>query len=100
MLLYVLDMLRNQEERRHMNAGEFLNALSDRAIEETGSREHARSLFAEWGFTRSEQVGAAIFGMVELGLLGASDSDTPESFDGLIDRHGVFSSDTGSLIKG
>ena len=69
--------------RRHVSGQELLRGLIDLARQDYG--ELAWTVFNEWGVTRSEDFGAIVFLLVEDGLLGRQDNDSPEDFHGGLD---------------
>src|SRR5438477_12273178 len=69
----------------HVTARQFCNAVRDFAIEQAGGAGDARELLHEMGILRSEELGAIVYAMVEVGLFAISEHDAPEDFDGLPD---------------
>ena len=67
----------------HVRARQFCNAVRDYAIEQAGGESQARKLLEEMGILRSEEVGALVYAMAEVGLFAISEHDSPEDFDGL-----------------
>ncbi len=70
--------VRRLESPRHISGQELLAGIRDFALEEFGPM--SRTLLAEWGITRTEDVGEVVFNMVETGLLGKTDEDRREDF--------------------
>ena len=93
--LFLLDAMRPgpampPKPRVHVDARGLLWAVGDRAVEQAGSVEEGRRLLAEWGVMRSEDVGAMVYSMVAVGLVGTTERDSPEDFDGVREGHAVF----------
>ena len=76
--------IREKDPRFRREAYEFvMRGLIDLARQDYG--ELAWTVFNEWGVTRSEDFGAIVFLLVEDGLLGRQDNDSPEDFHGGLD---------------
>lgn len=69
--------------RRHISGRELAYACRDLAIERYGLM--ARVVLERWGLTSSEDLGAVVFTLVELGFLASLPSDTREHFVGVFD---------------
>src|SRR5687768_5979346 len=70
-------------ERRHVSGQELLRGAVDLARAEFGGM--AWTVFREWGISRSEDLGAIVFLLVEDGLLGKQPEDSVADFAGGID---------------
>lgn len=66
------------EGRRHISGRELLEGIRDIALEQFGPL--TATVLEDWGITRTEDVGNIVFLLVDNGLLGASDDDTPADF--------------------
>lgn len=67
-------------ERRHLSGHELVEGVVALARREFGPL--APMVFREWGVTRSEDIGAIVFQLVEAGQLSARPEDTLEDFRG------------------
>ncbi len=67
-----------ENRRRHISGPELLEGLRDLALSRFGPL--ALEVLAEWGVKRTEDFGSIVFNLVEEGLLGASDEDSPADF--------------------
>lgn len=65
-------------EKRHVSGQELLGGLRDLALEAFGPM--ARTVFEQWGITRTEDFGEIVFHLVEAGLLGKTDADRRSDF--------------------
>ncbi|MEO5617077.1 MAG: Minf_1886 family protein [Candidatus Eisenbacteria bacterium] len=75
----------NDPAHRHLSGRELLDGMARLAREEFGRL--APLVFAEWGVTRSEDVGEMVFQLVENGQLSARPEDTLDDFRGFdLDR--------------
>jgi uncharacterized repeat protein (TIGR04138 family) len=86
--------LREQEEReggtlhstqpdRHVSAQQLCYGLKDLAMERYGGL--ARTVLSHWGIRSTRDVGNVVFSMLSVGILGRSESDALEQFDGVFD---------------
>ena len=75
-------------ERRHVTGRELCMGIRDLAIEKFGPL--ARMVFAQWGVERTEDFGAIVFHLVETGLMGKTDTDSPEDFREVYDFEETF----------
>ena len=80
--------VRRLKKPRHVSGGELLEGLREFALNEFGPM--ARTTLAEWGITRTEDVGEIVFNMVESGLLGKTDEDSRADFAGGYDFDQAF----------
>ncbi|HEY7728178.1 MAG TPA: Minf_1886 family protein [Candidatus Eisenbacteria bacterium] len=65
-------------ERRHVTGRELLHGLRDLALQAFGPM--AKTVFEQWGVQRTEDFGTIVFQLVEAGLLGKTEADTPGDF--------------------
>lgn len=70
--------VRRLEKSRHVSGGELLDGIREFALKEFGPM--SKTVLAEWGIQRTEDVGEIVFNMVETGLLGKTDKDSREDF--------------------
>lgn len=74
---------RRLEGRRDIGGRELLDGICDLALEHFGLL--ARTVFAQWGVTRTDHFGDIVFTLVDVGLLGRSAQDSKADF------HDVYS---------
>jgi uncharacterized repeat protein (TIGR04138 family) len=67
-------------DRRHLSGAELVIGVVRLARAEFGAL--ADAVFREWGVTRSEDLGAIVFQLVESGQLSARPEDSLEDFSG------------------
>jgi len=73
-------LLSRMEERRHVSAGELLEAIRQYAGREYGPL--GREVLEHWGVRRPEDFGEIVFNMIDRGLLRKTDEDRKEDFSG------------------
>lgn len=71
------------DQVHHVNARQVCGAVRDYAVEQAGDAQAALVLLADLGIQRSEEIGALVYAVIEVGIFAASESDTPDDFDGL-----------------
>ncbi|MGB0775031.1 MAG: Minf_1886 family protein [Akkermansiaceae bacterium] len=71
-------MEHNDGEQRHVAASELLFGFRDYAILEYGPM--ASTLMREWGLSSCADIGEMVFMLIDEGVFGKQDSDTPEDF--------------------
>ena len=72
--------LENMEERRHLSGGEFLDWLTRMLQDRFGYM--GRWLLLHYGLEKPEEVGRAIFELVDAGIFTRREEDTIEDFMG------------------
>jgi len=75
-------------ERGHVSARELLGGFRDLAIEQFGPM--SRVVLEEWGVESPEDVGRAVYQMIDAGVLGRSEKDSPEDFKNAMDFDTAF----------
>ena len=65
-------------EKRHVTGRELLEGARDLAVQAFGPM--AKTVFEQWGVSRTEDFGKIVFQLVEAGLLGKTDRDRPSDF--------------------
>jgi uncharacterized repeat protein (TIGR04138 family) len=65
--------------RRHLSGAELAWACRDFALEQFGLL--APSVLDHWGVHRTEDFGAIVFALIDVGLLASQPSDRVEDFD-------------------
>ena len=66
--------------QRHITGQELLEGFRELALREFGPL--ARTVLAEWGLRRTEDVGDIVFNLVAQGVMGKCPEDTLEDFAG------------------
>ena len=74
--------------RRHLTGREVLEGVRRLALEQYGPM--ARTVLAEWGIHRCEDIGELVFNMVDGNLLSKTDEDSRDDFKGVYDFHEAF----------
>jgi uncharacterized repeat protein (TIGR04138 family) len=67
---------------------DLLDGFRDLALDRFGAL--AREVLRTWGITRTDDVGAVVFNMVEAGLLQKTASDSPEDYRAVFDFETAF----------
>ena len=75
-------------KERHMSAAELMDGFRDYAIQQFGPM--ARTVLMHWGICSTEDIGAVVFNLVEKGVLGKTEEDRIEDFDGGYDFDQAF----------
>jgi len=75
-------------ERRHVTGQELLDGIRQYALQEFGIL--APTVFRSWGVRSTRDFGEIVFNLVESGLMGKTDSDRLEDFDGGYDFDKAF----------
>jgi len=73
---------------RHVSGQELLEGLRRFALDQFGPM--AKTVLTYWGVNRCEDFGEIVFHMVDKGILGKTEQDTPEDFKGGYDFNEVF----------
>jgi len=74
--------------RRHVSGAELLEGIRQYALQEYGPM--ARTVLATWGVHRCEDFGALVFNLVNARVLGKTDEDRLEDFNGGYDFDEAF----------
>lgn len=80
--------VRQLDTPRHIDGKELLIGIRDFALKEFGPM--ALTVLADWGITRTEDVGEIVFNLVENGLLGKTEEDSRADFANGYDFNEVF----------
>jgi uncharacterized repeat protein (TIGR04138 family) len=79
---FVLDSVQftvgRMSEKRHVTGRELLAGIRDLAIQAFGPM--AKTVFEQWGVSRTEDFGHIVFQLVDAGLLGKTDRDKLSDF--------------------
>ena len=74
--------------RRHVSGPEIMEGVRRHALEQFGFL--ARSVFAHWGITRTDDFGEIVFNLISADLLQKTADDRKEDFYGLYDFEVAF----------
>jgi len=77
-----------KEAGGHVAAAELLDGFRIHAVGEFGPM--AMTVLDYWGVRSCEDVGQMVFNLVNAGVFGKTDEDTPESFAGGFDFQSAF----------
>ena len=78
-------------ERRHISGQELADGVRRLALERFGPI--ARTVLEYWGIHSTEDVGEAVFALVDMGILVKHTTDRPEDFADVFDFEDVFDRD-------
>ncbi len=76
------------EKRRHVSGRELLEGIREFALARYGLM--TKTVFAQWGVTRTEDFGEIVFRLVAAGLLSKTDDDSIDDFGGAYDFDDAF----------
>lgn len=87
---YTIKMLAgsNRVARRHVSGRELLEGLRRFALDQFGPM--AKFVLGEWGIHRCEDFGVIVFQLVDRGVLGKNNEDSPADFQGGYDFDEAF----------
>ena len=87
---FTIKMLKKDSRgaKRHVSGHELLDGLRRFALDEFGPM--AKTVLTHWGVKRCEDFGEIVFRMVDKGILGKTEQDTPEDFKGGFDFEEAF----------
>jgi uncharacterized repeat protein (TIGR04138 family) len=87
---YTIKMLQKPDKGsdRHVSGRELLEGLRRYAIEEFGPI--ALKTLEIWGITKTDDIGAIVFNLVQAGEFGKTDEDKSEDFANGYDFHDAF----------
>jgi len=80
--------LKKLNVHRHVTGQELCGGAKDLAIEKFGPL--AKMVLAHWGVTRTEDFGAIVFNLLEVGLMGKTSEDSIDDFRAVYDFDDVF----------
>jgi uncharacterized repeat protein (TIGR04138 family) len=87
-----LDRTLHRLDRRkgpsHVTGKELLEGIRDLALEEFGYL--ARTVFESWGVRTTRDFGEIVFVMVNAGMMGKTERDRVEDFDGVFEFEEAF----------
>ncbi len=73
---------------RHVSGQELLAGIREFALEQFGPM--AYTLLQHWGIRKTEDFGDIVFNLVEYGVLGKTEQDSPEDFQEIYDFREAF----------
>jgi uncharacterized repeat protein (TIGR04138 family) len=87
---FTIKMLKKESHGagRHVSGQELLEGLRRYALDQFGPM--TKTVLTHWGVKRCEDFGEIVFHMVDKGILGKTEQDTPEDFKGGYDFDEVF----------
>jgi len=89
---FVLTALRrsakNLPKRRHVTGRELANAVRILALDRFGLT--ARQVLEQWGIRSTEDIGIAVFALIDQGLLVKGEEDRPDDFVNVFDFEEAF----------
>lgn len=77
-LNYTVEKLNHQGEFGHIDGKQLCEGIREYACSAFGYL--TKTVFANWGVTKTEDFGEIVFALVEAELLSKQESDTPEDF--------------------
>ncbi len=84
-LQYTIDHL---DEPRHISGRELAEGCRDLAMDQFGPM--ARTVLEYWGVHSTEDMGAIVFALIDLGVLIKQDGDNREDFQNVFDFEEAF----------
>lgn len=75
--------LQSMQPEKHVSAQQLCYGLKDLAMDRYGGL--ARTVLMHWGIRSTRDVGNIVFSMLSVGILGRSESDSLEQFEGVFD---------------
>jgi uncharacterized repeat protein (TIGR04138 family) len=79
---------RKLKKLRHVSGQELLDGIREYGLQQFGLM--TRTVFEHWGVRKTEDFGEIVFNMVEVGLMGKTDSDSLDDFKDVYDFQEVF----------
>lgn len=76
------------DRKGHIKGQELLDGIKGYAIEQFGPM--ARTVFAHWGITTTNDFGEIVFNMIDAGILGKTEQDSKKDFDNRFDFKTAF----------
>lgn len=73
---------------QHVTGKQLLEGIREFAVQRYGPM--TLTVLESWGVTRCEDFGEIVFSMVDAGVLGKTDTDTPEDFKAVYDFKEAF----------
>ena len=79
---------RSHGQMRHVSGPELMNGVRDYALLQFGPM--TTTVFEEWGIHATDDFGAIVFNMIEIGLLAKTAQDKPADFSAVYDFDEAF----------
>jgi uncharacterized repeat protein (TIGR04138 family) len=76
------------KEKRHISGRELLLGIRDYGIREYGPM--TKEVFDHWGIRKTDDFGAIVFKLIDVGLLARSDTDSINDFKDVYDFKDAF----------
>jgi len=80
--------LRKLREHRHVTGRELLHGISEYGRSEYGPM--TKTVFEYWGVTKTEDFGRIVFDLVDIGLMGKTETDSIDDFKNAYDFEEEF----------
>ncbi len=80
---------KSEPRNHHVTGQELLEGIREFALEQYGPM--SMTLFDHWNVRKCADFGDIVFNLVDYGVLGKTDNDTPEDFENGYDFHEAFS---------
>jgi uncharacterized repeat protein (TIGR04138 family) len=80
--------LKKFDKPRHISGVELLDGIRELALRQFGPM--TRTVFENWGVTKTLDFGEMVFQLVEAGLMGKTDEDKLDDFRDIYDFRKVF----------
>jgi uncharacterized repeat protein (TIGR04138 family) len=75
-------------QMRHVNGPELMHGVREYALQQFGPM--TTTVFEEWGVNATDDFGAIVFNMIEIGLLAKTEKDQPADFSAVYDFDEAF----------
>ena len=75
-------------EKRHVSGRELAEGIRDYAKDQFGGL--AKMVLEQWGMHKTDDFGEIVFHLVDHGLMGKTDDDRKEDFNGVFDFEDAF----------
>jgi uncharacterized repeat protein (TIGR04138 family) len=76
------------DRQSDVSGQELLEGIREFALEQYGPM--AKAVFQHWGINKTDDFGEIVFNMVEVGLMGKSEKDSPDDFKNFYDFNQAF----------
>lgn len=77
-----------KRQGRHVSGRELLAGIREFSLEQFGPMSY--TLLQHWGIHKTEDFGDIVFNLVEYGVLGKTEQDSPEDFQEIYDFREAF----------
>ena len=82
-LAHTVKTLELSAGQRHVSGRQLLSGISEMALDQFGPM--VKTVFEHWGVRKTKDFGEIVFLMVNSGLMGKTEEDSVEDFDGVYD---------------